>query len=460
MPLPKILSNPFVLDEEKFRASQKLMDVIQDKIHTNFKRTREKRWDDRFNPQIKKATIYSSSIFWLFFWADTAQNNNPADIQLTRQLFCDIFSYTYEQFADALHHIGTNFRLDGSDGLTKEKAMDVRGNLRPEEHNSYTDDTLNKVIENIGIPTVTIKGGPPMSEIETIINLLKSKKQIILQGAPGVGKTYTTKEVALRIAGLIPEGQTPLSREAINSQYKTAVIQGFIVFTTFHQSMDYEDFVEGYKPKKDAPDSFELKPGPFKKICRYCRTQGRMNSNHVLIIDEINRGNVSKIFGELITLLETDKRQGADEALTVTLTYSNVLFSVPENLYIIGTMNTADRSLGQIDYALRRRFAFYTLKADRKVIEKHFNDTQQDLKDRVLKKFDAIRAFLSKPDVLDNDIQAEDIMIGHSYFLVKDESDWNFRLQYEIVPLLEEYRKDGVISIETDDEDYRRLIQC
>jgi hypothetical protein len=100
------------------------------------------------------------------------------------------------------------------------------------------------------------------------------------------------------------------------------------------------------------------------------------------------------------------------------------------------------------------------LKADKKIIEDYYNGKPQDLKGMVLAKFDAIRAFLSKPDVLDSDIQAEDIMIGHSYFLAKDESDWNFRLQYEIIPLLEEYRKDGVISIEPDDEGYRRLIRC
>jgi 5-methylcytosine-specific restriction protein B len=138
-----------------------------------------------------------------------------------------------------------------------------------------------------------------------------------LQGAPGVGKNYTTKELALRILGVIPDGETP-ERNAICLKYEESLKQGRIIFSTFHQSMDYEDFVEGYKPAGSG--GFELRDGPFKEIC--AKASKDEDKKFVLIIDEINRGNVSKIFGELITLLETDKRKGMPEEIIAGLTYS------------------------------------------------------------------------------------------------------------------------------------------
>ena len=155
--------------------------------------------------------------------------------------------------------------------------------------------------------------------------------------------------------------------------------------------------------------------------------------NYVLIIDEINRGNVSKIFGELISLLEADKRVGGDHPLIVTLPYSKEPFSVPPNLYIIGTMNTTDRSVGSIDYAVRRRFAFVTLEADEnKVPEGNARNL-----------FNAVKNFLNKSKY---DMDIEDLMVGHSYFMVDDEDSLNMKWQYEILPLLMEYHKDGIIK--------------
>ena len=155
--------------------------------------------------------------------------------------------------------------------------------------------------------------------------------------------------------------------------------------------------------------------------------------NYVLIIDEINRGNVSKVFGELITLLETDKRSDANHPISVVLPYTKMPFSVPSNLYIIGTMNTTDRSVGSIDYAVRRRFAFVTLEADEKLVT---NEYAYDL-------FIAVKNFLNKTKY---DMDIEDLMVGHSYFMDVDDQSLQMKWQYEILPLLMEYHKDGIIS--------------
>lgn len=166
--------------------------------------------------------------------------------------------------------------------------------------------------------------------------------------------------------------------------------------------------------------------------------------NYVLIIDEINRGNVSKIFGELISLLEADKRAGGDHPLTVTLPYSKEQFSVPSNLYIIGTMNTTDRSVGSIDYAVRRRFAFVTLKAEKSAIESYYMDNAE-LEEIAVAKFDDVEKFLKDPNVVAPDVDFDDLMVGHSYFMAKTLEELKLKWEYEVIPLLKEYKKDGLL---------------
>ncbi|MCR5659659.1 MAG: AAA family ATPase [Bacteroidales bacterium] len=168
--------------------------------------------------------------------------------------------------------------------------------------------------------------------------------------------------------------------------------------------------------------------------------------NYVLIIDEINRGNVSKIFGELITLLEADKRIGATEeekkklhTIWLTLPYSKKPFGVPSNLYIIGTMNTTDRSVGNIDYAVRRRFAFDTLKADEDLVKQYSVPDAVEL-------YESVESFLNKNRL---DMDLDDLMVGHSYFFAKDENELALKWQYEILPLLNEYIKDNIINAKT-----------
>lgn len=247
---------------------------------------------------------------------------------------------------------------------------------------------------------------------ETIKSLLYRKKNIILQGAPGVGKTYAAKRLAYSIMGEKDES-------------KIKLIQ-------FHQSYSYEDFIMGYKPNGFG---FELKKGPFYKFCELASEN--LDEEYFFIIDEINRGNVSKIFGELMMLIESDKR--GEELVPIYSDYDKP-FYVPENLYIIGMMNTADRSLAIIDYALRRRFSFIEL-------EPAFET--EGFKNHLLKKgvskdlINKIKMRIGNINLeIENDINlGKGFRIGHSYFCNYMDSDSWYEeiIKYEIEPLIKEY---------------------
>lgn len=375
---------------------------------------------------------------------------------------------------------------------------------------------------------------PFISEAKSI---LENKKNVILQGAPGTGKTYNTAALALSVLGY---NDVDFNNHFEVMKLYDSLIGSQIFFTTFHQSLDYEDFVEGIKPHIQTDEegnptgtvTYEAEDGIFKKACASVNTDeeddisdwiddfisqikgienkmeiptitgkssfyawwndgnktistrskssfdqtgattasaplnikqvkeqalgkgSESNWPHyaqaliefvkhkyskkeekpiVLIIDEINRGNVSKIFGELITLIEKDKRLGEDHPIRVTLPYSKTIFGVPSNLYIIGTMNTTDRSTGTIDYALRRRFAFITVPSQKEIIE---NERGKAL-------FDDVRKFIETHRFAEMDI--EDLMVGHSYFMAEDDDELLLKVKYEIIPLVKEYIKDGIL---------------
>lgn len=381
--------------------------------------------------------------------------------------------------------------------------------------------------------------------MESIIKLVQANKNLILTGAPGTGKTYKTAEIAVALVD--GSNKLPNKRVDVMNRYKTLINEKQIAFTTFHQSLDYEEFIEGLKPELDDNTkemTYQVKEGIFKDICERAKEKTSMASlndaieqfkescsenivkvknksgtefsvtyrggktfrvrsdnseaeegrdfpanidaikkmyqgneagiynktyvwgilkylrdnytvtnysvdntdkRYLLIIDEINRGNISKIFGELITLLEKDKRIGEENEITVTLPYSQETFGVPTNLFIIGTMNTADRSIGHIDYAIRRRFSFLSLKSDRNVISS-YDKYDSGTKEKAENLFDEMKDFISIN--INADLDTEDLMIGHSYFLCKTADDLKMRLEFEMIPLIEEYEKDGIIMLE------------
>lgn len=293
--------------------------------------------------------------------------------------------------------------------------------------------------------------------LEKCAKLLSKKHNIILQGAPGTGKTYNTAAIALKTLDITDVDLT--DHKAVMIRYDE-LLGKQIFFTTFHQSLDYEDFVEGLKPHVQTDDkgnsigvTYEPEDGIFKRACNKAVENAEDNKSVVLIIDEINRGNVSKIFGELITLLESDKRSQGNHPIKVILPYTKTEFGVPSNLYIIGTMNTTDRSTGTLDYALRRRFAFVTLQSDRSVIEKHYDKLgNANLRDMAVALFDDIKKFIESPKHLCGDMSIDDLMVGHSYFMAEDEEELKDKVEYEIIPLINEYINDGILNVKNEEK--------
>jgi hypothetical protein len=260
----------------------------------------------------------------------------------------------------------------------------------------------------------------------------------ILYGPPGSGKTYNAVNHALSIAlkkdlkSLIEfQKGNDRQRESDKEDFDGLLKDGQIRFVTFHQSYSYEDFVEGIKPRVVKNNiEYRVEPGVFKQICRDASCNPE--KNYVLIIDEINRGNISKIFGELITLIEDSKRIGNPEELSLNLVYSRsgtsqVRFGVPKNVYIIGTMNTADKSIALVDLALRRRFTFIEYPADPTLLEETTDGI--DLKLMLTRINERIEFLLDKEH-----------SIGHSYLMGKKNKDEVLEVfRDKIIPLLSEY---------------------
>lgn len=250
----------------------------------------------------------------------------------------------------------------------------------------------------------------------------------IIYGAPGTGKTYSTAEYALAIIEnrvVDRNKKSPAERKLTMKAYNDYIKKGQVVFTTFHQSYGYEEFIQGLRPDTTYDKmSFKTVDGVFKCIADAALNDAE--NNYVIIIDEINRANISKVFGELITLLEEDKRWGELNETCVTLQSGDV-FTVPNNLYVVGTMNSADKSISLIDSALRRRFEFIEQKPDISLVE-----------DPVLKK-----VLTTLNTRLAEQLDSTDLLIGHSYFINKSADDLCQILNRSIIPLMYEYFYDN-----------------
>lgn len=285
-------------------------------------------------------------------------------------------------------------------------------------------------------------------------------KNMILYGPPGTGKTYSTAIYAVGICDNKNVEELKEDYDGVMTRYNALLKEGRVKFITFHQSYGYEEFIEGIKPVLNDQNGigYTIEDGAFKAFCKDAtKVEGENshnkvaddnaadvsmeqqdkelpNKNYVFVIDEINRGNISKIFGELITLIEDTKRAGMDEARTAVLPYSGELFSVPSNVYILGTMNTADRSISLMDTALRRRFQFIEMMPDVAILEKIGANWVGDLD---------VALMLKTINERITYLYDREHTIGHAFFtkLAEDSSIDTLRSIFEksVIPLLQEY---------------------
>ena len=578
-------------------------------------------------------------------WKNTANDERTASALLTcvypetytfykdeiYQNICDYFGYTSRKAGKKYEHF-----LELINGFVKSYGEEIQ-QIMLNEIKGFKNKPLNLAVQTLfwcmkdymkeelkNKMTTETNNSSKGIWYDDVVRIWERRKNIVLYGAPGTGKTYDVPELAVRLCDPAFMAAEP-SREEIVSRYNQLKTEKRIAFTTFHQSLDYEDWIEGLRPvvNENNQVTYEIESGIFKKLCeeaerpvvkdkqvgisdnavvwkvslqgtgdnnvrRECMennhirigwdgygpvisdetdwsvyngegkqildayinkmkigdivmscyssqtidaigvivgeyefeekfpnykrvrrvnwlvkninenivemndgktmtlgtvyrlnsitldnvksilekydTSSKMEENdkaYVMVIDELNRGNVSKVFGELITLLEADKRKGRINAESVVLPYSKKGFHIPNNVYLIATMNTADRSLGSLDYAIRRRFAFIAEKPFGLEVEGFDEDLFEKVSRLFVKNFDEYKESgwdqtmkLEPADTLSDEYKPEDVWIGHSYFLMQDEEgedNTSNRLLYEIIPLLEEYVRDGVLTAETQD---------
>ena len=380
-------------------------------------------------PSYKNGINYGSSMVFKAYEVNQEKFN---DELFHNQIFDDFkgvldyyvaYKYkTYEKNYDRISESKEELKLNYENEFNKiiKTLTESQNNLEIEVNN------IDNLIENIKNDSIQSK-----EEFNFPLNT-------ILYGPPGTGKTYNTIFYSV---GIIEKDKSVFkgnnNDENIFKKFKECKNKNLIKFITFHQSYGYEDFIEGIRPDLDN-ESKDLKyiihSGIFKDMCN--KAKNDKENNYVLIIDEINRGNISKIFGELISLIEPSKREGESEELEVILPYSKENLTIPKNLYIIGTMNTADRSIALLDIALRRRFNFIEIMPQYDILKnKKIENIELDLLLSTINK--RIEFLLDREHT-----------IGHSYFLnINTFEDLVQVFKNSIMPLLQEYFYDDFEKI-------------
>ncbi|WP_195939695.1 AAA family ATPase [Romboutsia sp. 1001713B170131_170501_G6] len=401
-----------------------------------------------YEPDKKDNSGYTTPI--IIAWESEKNKNAGAskscftDVNHISTAMRDGFAQYYNSTGDlvcAFRPEFIHFYIMNLNNLHKKEFACIKGN-------AYIGNNISESIED--------------SSYNTIIQYSNSEdhgidKNTILYGPPGTGKTYNIAKYVVRI--IEGKNEDEIDMEDYNNvidRFNKYKADGHAIFTTFHQSYSYEEFIEGIKPvienkeenENGSDISYTIENGIFKEFCTKASKDENKN-NYVFIIDEINRGNMSKIFGELITLIENKKRIGSDESMTVKLPYSKSEFGVPKNVYILGTMNTADRSIALLDTALRRRFEFIEMMPDVNILNTLNNgsDITIDCNGKIINVCEIIKTINKRIEVLYD----REHTIGHAYFmeLVENPTLENLEriLKKKIIPLLQEYFYDDYEKI-------------
>ena len=431
------------INEEEFDFVWELFRFVSDFDPASCGPEDERRFVEFYDRAASVSFLRGKRAGWLSIWLSWI---DPTKYVLTRRLARQALNLeaelevriglrTGKDYLDALRRLRALGAANGFGILDVNRASTTRLDLGLDDDGSSESYTINDLLEDGVFFEKT--------ELERILGRFKDKKNLILQGPPGVGKTFVTRRLAYALIG-----------EKVDDRIKNV---------QFHQSYSYEEFVQGFRPGTNRQKQlvFELRSGTFMRMCEDARANP--DDRYVMVIDEINRGNLSRVFGELLSLIEKDKR---GEEFEVMLSGGRP-FSVPENVYLLGTMNLADRSLAGMDYAMRRRFAFVTLKPH--FGESVFEDwlTGKGVPEWMIERINSRMLALNEEIARDPSL-GRNFAVGHSYFCdiptnanELSEDAWNswYRniVETEIRPLLEEYWFDNATNADQEVEKLLRV---
>ncbi|MGL5869259.1 McrB family protein [Clostridium chrysemydis] len=405
----------------------------------NKRKPSEKELTEKFNKIKRKILDYiniasnDSPVDFLKYEKDISESVLIVILQFyTKDRVLDIVNK--EVLLEAARILGLNF--DDSENRVYVNYMVTKELKSLDEFKGWSISKLSNFVYKYCNESINKQNEIQKSDIKTNNDILVNEeiaasvldkqvinKNIIFYGPPGTGKTYNSLNKALEI--IDNDKYESLERKDRVKEFNALLDLGQISFCTFHQSFGYEEFIEGLRSNEEG-NGFKVVDGIFKEICK--KAIGDSSKNYVLIIDEINRGNISKVFGELITLIEDDKRLGRENQIKAILPYSKESFGVPNNLYIIGTMNTADKSIALLDTALRRRFEFIEMMPKYNLIDKDIEGIN-------------IRQFLKAINKRIEYLYDRDHTIGHAYFLKENLNLelLNSIMKNKVIPLLQEY---------------------